>query len=433
MDKKLIAVFIIVSLLGTLFSGCLGDNDTSNQKPDVTISYPLDKATVSSLVMISGTSSDPDGDNELRKVEVKISDNKWVNAEGTTQWSYDWNTYEYNDGMCTISVRAWDGKEYSDIQTITLEVDNPEVVESDSHKWAIFIATANLPVDNESKLGNGGLYLAEDIAAYLIESCNYATSNIIILFDDGWIRDDNGYGEKLMTLQERNHEYDITYGGATKDNVVNSLDRIINQSNNYRNSEVFIWIFNHGYGDLNNSLTGGKVLESSQIFLWDDIFSDRELGELLFPLKSKKVCIIVDACFCGGFADKTIFNFPTALLFRSGIPRSGRVVIAGASKFRKGYTSTTKGPVFSLLWFEGLTTGEGDGFRPGLLKMGKPRKFNIFKDGEVSVEEAFYYARYKLSTDENLKDFESMEPQINDRYPYRGLFFSRKGLILGEN
>ena len=120
-------------------------------------------------------------------------------------------------------------------------------------------------------------------------------------------------------------------------------------------------------------------------------------------------------------------------MFRSGIPRSGRVVIAGASKFRKGYTSTTKGPVFSLLWFEGITTGEADGFRGGLFKMGKPRKFNIFKDGEVSVEEAFYYARYKLSTDENLKDFESMEPQINDRYPYRGLFFSRKGLILGEN
>ncbi len=65
--------------------------------------------------------------------------------------------------------------------------------------------------------------------------------------------------------------------------------------------------------------------------------------------------------------------------------------------------------------------------------MGKPRKLNIFKDGKVSVEEAFYYARYTLSTDENLKDFNSMEPQITDRFPYRGLFFSRKGLILGEN
>ena len=67
------------------------------------------------------------------------------------------------------------------------------------------------------------------------------------------------------------------------------------------------------------------------------------------------------------------------------------------------------------------------------IPIGKPRKLNFFKDGEVSVEEAFYYARYKLSTDESMKDFGSMEPQINDKYPYRGLFFSRKGLILGEN
>ena len=59
--------------------------------------------------------------------------------------------------------------------------------------------------------------------------------------------------------------------------------------------------------------------------------------------------------------------------------------------------------------------------------------FNFFKDGEVSVEEAFYYARYKLSTDKNLKEFDSMEPQITDRFPHMGLFFSRKGLILGEN
>jgi hypothetical protein len=430
MDKKLITIFVVAIIIVTSLSGCLEEKDTPNKKPVVSINYPLNRSTVSSLVMISGIATDLDGDEYIIKIEVKIGDDKWDKAYGTTQWIYHWNTYDYKDGRYIVSVRSWDGNEYSEVQTITVDVDNPEVIDSDSHKWALFVATANFPEDNESKLGNGGLYLAEDIAEYLIEECDYATSNVIILFDDGWIRDDNGYGEKLMTLQERNHEYDITYGGATKDNVEKSIDRIINQSNNYRNSEVFIWFFNHGYGDLNNSLTGGKLLESSQIFLWDDIFSDKELGELLSPLKSKKVTVIVDACFCGGFADKTIFNIPTVLLFRSGIPRSGRVVIAGASKFRKGYTSTTKGPLFSLLWFEGLTTGDADGFRAGLFKMGKPRKLNFFKDGEVSVEEAFYYARYKLSTDKNLKEFDSMEPQINDRFPYRGLFFSRKGLIL---
>ena len=56
---------------------------------------------------------------------------------------------------------------------------------------------------------------------------------------------------------------------------------LISQSNKYRDSEVFIWIFNHGYGDLNNTLTGGKLFERSQIFLWDDTISDKELGDIL--------------------------------------------------------------------------------------------------------------------------------------------------------
>jgi len=433
MNKKLIAVFIIVILLVTLFSGCLDYNNASNKKPIISISYPLDGATISSLVMISGICSDPDGDEDLSKVEVKINDNKWDIADGTFQWIYHWNAFDFEDGMYTISVRSFDGEEYSEVQSITLEVDNPQTVESDSHKWALFVAAANFPADNESKLGNGGLNLAEDIAEYLIEECNYATSNVIILFDDGWIRDDNGQGEKLMTLQQRNHKYDITYGGATEDIVEESIYQVINQSNKYRDSEVFLWFFNHGEGNLNNSLTGGKLLESSQIYLWDDVLSDKKLGELLFPLKSKKVTIIVDACFSGGFAERTILNIPTALIFRSGIPRSGRVVITGASKFRKGYASTTRGPLFSLLWFEGLTSGEADGYRGGLFKKGKPMKLNFFKDGKVSVEEAFYYARYKLSTDENYEEWNDMEPQINDRYPNIGVLFGRKGLILGEN
>ncbi|MCK5113081.1 MAG: hypothetical protein KAQ84_06005, partial [Thermoplasmatales archaeon] len=247
MEKKLIAVFIVITLLVTLFSGCLGeDTDKSNEKPIITISYPIDNKKVSSLVMISGTSTDPDGDDDLIRVEVKINEGEWETADGTTKWSYDWNTYKYKDGVYTINARSWDGEEYSDMQTITVEIGNPETVESDSHKWAIFIASANFPIENESKLGNGGLYLAEEMAEYLIENCNYATSNIIILFDDGWIREDNGYGEKLETLQERSHDYDITYGGATKNNVVSSFDHLINESNKYRDSEVFIWIFNHG-------------------------------------------------------------------------------------------------------------------------------------------------------------------------------------------
>ena len=280
MEKKLIAAFIIVTILITMFSGCLEEEKEPNQLPSITISYPSNRATVLGLVMISGTATDPDGDENIETVEIKIGNHSWETADGTTKWSYDWTTYDFDDNSYTISVRSSDGNDYSEIKTITVTVDNPKSVESDSHKWAIFIAAANFPEDNESKLGNGGLYLAEEMAAYLIEKGGYATSNIVLLFDDGWIRSDNGFGEKIMTLQQRTHDYDIIYGGATQENVENSLNHLITEANKYRDSEVFIWVFNHGYGDVNDSLTGGKLLESSQIFLWDDILSDKDLGDM---------------------------------------------------------------------------------------------------------------------------------------------------------
>jgi len=147
-------------------------------------------------------------------------------------------------------------------------------------------------------------------------------------------------------------------------------------------------------------------------------------------LKSKKTCIIVDACYSGGFADKTILNLHTSLLFRSGIPKNGRIVISGSSKFRPGYASTTEGPLFSILWFQGLKTGDADGCKPGLLHLGVLRNLRLFKNGEVSVEEAFYYARIQLRTDELLSEYREMQPQINDRYPRRGLLLSHKEMFL---
>jgi hypothetical protein len=353
-----------------------------------------------------------------------------VTVTGTTLWSYDWSTYNLSNGQYNISARSYNGKEYSETITITIRVNNAAVVTSDAHKWAIFIAAANFPKTNETKLGNGGLYLAEQMAAFFIENYEYPTSNIMILFDDGWIRSDNGYGTKQRTLQERAHEYDISYSGATKANVIASFQYIISESNAFPDSEVFIWIFDHGVGNNNRTFTGGKILQPSEIFLWDDTITDKELGGILAPLESQKVVIIIDACFTGGFADRTILGLRTSLFLRSGIPQNGRVVISGTSKFRAGYASTIQGPVFTLLWFEGLSTGNADGYRPGLFDRGVLRKMKIFQDGVASVEEAFYYARTMLRTDEKYQDFRSMQPQINDEYPHRGLFRNRGELIL---
>jgi hypothetical protein len=431
--KWLIALTIIVVfiLLISNYLGFFGTNfNFNNGKPTVAITYPVDGATVSKLVMISGTAESLEKNNNITSVQVKINGDNWVTVTGTTLWSYDWTTYNLSEGQYNISARSYDGAEYSKVVSITVRVDNPTAVDTGAHKWAIFIAAANFPKDNATKLGNGGLYLAEKMAAYFIETYQYPTSQIMILFDDGWIRSDNGYGTKQKTLQERVHEYDISYGGATKANVIASLQYIITESNAYPDSEVFIWIFDHGVGNNNRAFTGGKILQRSEIFLWDDTVTDKELGGILAPLESKKVAIIIDACYTGGFADRTILSLRTSLLLRSGIPQNGRVVISGTSKFRAGYASTLQGPVFTLLWFEGLSTGDADGYRPGLFDHGVQRKLKMFQDGQASVEEAFYYARATLRTDEQLKEFRSMQPQINDEYPHRGLFRNRGELFL---
>ncbi len=430
--KKIIALLLIIAvILPLIFIYFEEDKVNLNRKPNVEITYPYDGAVVSKIVTVSGTATDPDGDDNLLKVEVTIN-NKWDTAEGNNLWSYEWKAFEIEDGFYTVKVRSWDGTDYSKIKKINIKVDNPDIVETDAHKWAIFIAASNFPEDNESKLGNGALNLSEEISAHFIKNLGYSTSNIIILFDDGWIREDNGYGKPIMTLDQRRHDYDITYGGATKETLISSLNYIVDESNKFGDSEIFVWISSHGCGDRDRRIFGGKILRRSALFLWDDTLSDKELSNILSGLKSKKTCIIVDACYSGGFADKTILNLPEFFLLRSRLAKSGRVVMTGASKFRIGYASTTKGPLFSQLWFYGIISGKADGFRPGILKMGRPTILRIFKDGKVSVEEAFYYARYVLRTSKNLEEYSKMEPQINDQYPRRGIFGSLKGLILGE-
>ena len=430
MNVRIIVIILFSTLMLSLFSGCLEDSNNKNYAPSIEILYPNNGSTVSGLIKILGISYDID--SNVEKVEISFNESEWILVEGTNNWSYDWSTYKIDDGPCYISVRCWDGFDYSDIISISVIISNPITKESDAHKWAIFISAGNYPASNETKLGNGGLNLAEDMAAYFIENFGYSTENIFILFDDGWIRDKNGYGNRIETLQERNHQYNINYAGATKENVNIVLNHIIEESNKFADSEVFIWLYGHGYGNLNDEYTGGKILESSAVFLWDDMILDRELGEILYDLRSEKTLVIVDACFSGGFADKTIYDFPTFFLMRSNIPNSGRIVISGSSKFRTGYASTTRGPLFSLLWFEGIQTGDADGFKSGFRELGKPPIFELNKDGKISVEEAFYYASFLLRTDQNLEDYSKMSPQINDQYPRRGLIRSNKEMYLGD-
>ena len=430
MSKKLFVIGFISLFIIPILSGCIENGDQKNNIPQVMITYPTINQYITSIVKITGTAFDKDGDNQISLIEIKINGSDWIEVDGTDEWSYDLNTYEYKDGSTTIYARSWDGNSYSEIDEVTVQIQNPETSESDESKWAVFVFAGNYPTDNDSKLGNGGLYLAEDMAAYFIEELNFPTSNIFILFDDGWIRDDNGYGRRIEPVEQRTHQYDVHYSGATEENVQTIIHQVVEGASHQPDSEVFLWFAGHGAGDDNNKWTGGKIMERSTLFLWDGSLSDRVLGDMLYSLRADKTTIIVDACFSGGFADKTIYNLPTFILLHSRITGPGRVVMSGASKYRSGFASTTKGPLFSYLWFEGLKTKEADGFQPGLLSIGKPPDLLTRRDRKVSVEEAFFYARYVLREDESLDAYKSMEPQINDQYPNWGNLRSKSGLIL---
>ncbi|KYK21453.1 hypothetical protein AYK21_04730 [Thermoplasmatales archaeon SG8-52-2] len=108
-----------------------------NLPPTVEITYPEEGDIVNETVIITGISDDPDGTVEY--VEVKIDDEGWETATGTTTWTKVWNTEEYSEGYHTVSARSYDGEDFSDNYTVNVIVNNegnlpPTAPEIDGNK-----------------------------------------------------------------------------------------------------------------------------------------------------------------------------------------------------------------------------------------------------------------------------------------------------------
>ena len=113
-------------ILIPLFTGCIEDENQINRIPEVLIIYPTNNQYVSSIIKITGTSFDKDGDNKISLVEIRINGSDWVGVEGTDKWSYDWNTYTYSEGKTTIYARSWDGIDYSEIYEVIVYIKIPK-------------------------------------------------------------------------------------------------------------------------------------------------------------------------------------------------------------------------------------------------------------------------------------------------------------------
>jgi hypothetical protein len=101
----------------------LSVNNTQNSAPFVSIIYPTE-GVVSGLIEIFGSTSDVDGKETITLVQVRIG-NLWESATGTSSWSYIWDTNVLEDGDYEISVRAFDGELHSQVESVTVSVDNP--------------------------------------------------------------------------------------------------------------------------------------------------------------------------------------------------------------------------------------------------------------------------------------------------------------------
>jgi hypothetical protein len=91
-------------------------NPPPNSPPVVEIAEPAQDENVSGTVDITIHAQDPDGNDDIEMVFVRIDDGDWSNAtfvealEGYSLWTFEWDTTDVENDEYQIQARAWDGQ-----------------------------------------------------------------------------------------------------------------------------------------------------------------------------------------------------------------------------------------------------------------------------------------------------------------------------------
>jgi hypothetical protein len=97
----------------------------ANVIPTVSLVSPAE-GVVDQNVLLEGLADDPDGDLVTR-VEVQIDGGAWENAIGRNAWTFFWDTTSVNNGAHTVTIRSFDGEDYSETATFEFTVKNEAV------------------------------------------------------------------------------------------------------------------------------------------------------------------------------------------------------------------------------------------------------------------------------------------------------------------
>ena len=104
--------------------------EDGNRPPHIVIDEPPNHATVRGTVNVRGRSADPDANDTVELVQVRIDRGEWQNATPTgdngtwNHWAFEWNTSTVPDGWHAFSARAFDGELWSDDLVFEYFVDN---------------------------------------------------------------------------------------------------------------------------------------------------------------------------------------------------------------------------------------------------------------------------------------------------------------------
>ena len=92
--------------------------------PTVSISYPSHNEEINGIYDIKGSATINYG--EITTIQIRIDTGDWLDAVGTTNWTYAWDLADVKEGTHNISVRAFDGIHYSETKTIEIIVVEDE-------------------------------------------------------------------------------------------------------------------------------------------------------------------------------------------------------------------------------------------------------------------------------------------------------------------
>ncbi len=128
-----------------------GDNKTNtkgfvtvngvNDLPTVAITSHTDGAEITEKTTIMGEANDPE---DLKAVELRIDNGNWETLDSTFFWTYELNPSDMSSGEHTVSVRSYDGIEYSDTASIKVNVQGSGGTAGNNRPIVTMISPKNL-------------------------------------------------------------------------------------------------------------------------------------------------------------------------------------------------------------------------------------------------------------------------------------------------